>query len=433
MNSIYALSSGGVPAGVAVIRISGPMAGTALVSLAGKLPKPRSAALRLLRRPRDGAVLDQALVLWFPGPASETGEDMAELQVHGSRAVVQALFGVLGEHGLRMAEPGEFARRAFGNGKLDLTALEGLADLIAAETEVQLRQAVGQAGGALARRAESWRSKIIELRADVEARLDFSDEGDVAEALPSDFGERVEELVAELREALEGAASGERVRNGFRVAILGRPNAGKSSLLNALSRRDVAIVTEEAGTTRDVLEVPLDIGGYPVVAFDTAGLREAASAAEVEGVRRALRTAESADLILWLEDCTLEQEALPEFGERPAWRIATKSDLVPHKADGRDEGLPISVVTGKGLQQLMERLSASAADAMPVGGALIARQRQAEAVEAALAALEGIAGAPDEGVADLLRGAGEAIGRLSGRIDVEDVLDRLFSEFCIGK
>jgi tRNA modification GTPase len=429
MDSIYALSSGGVPAGVAVIRISGPLAGNALSAIAGALPKPRSAALRLLRRPGHGAVLDQALVLWFPGPASETGEDMAELQVHGSRAVVQALFGVLGEQGLRMAEPGEFARRAFGNGKLDLTALEGLADLIAAETEVQLRQAVGQAGGALARRAEAWRGKLVELRAELEARLDFSDEDDVADALPEAFGRGVQDLAADMRAALEGAGSGERVRTGFRVAILGRPNAGKSSLLNALSRRDVAIVTEEAGTTRDVLEVPLDIGGYPVVAFDTAGLREAASAAEAEGVRRARRAAEDADLVLWLEDSRLEQEALPDFGDRPVWRIATKADL----ARGVVGSPSISVVTGKGLSELVERLGAAAANAMPEGGALVARQRQADAIEAALEALQGMSAARDEIAADLLRAAGEAIGRLTGRIDVEDVLDRLFGEFCIGK
>jgi len=432
MDSLYALSSGAVPSGVAVIRISGPLAGPALRALAGALPKPRQAALRVLRRPEDGAVLDQALVLWFAGPASETGEDMAELQVHGSRAVVQALFGVLSGLGLRLAQPGEFARRAFTNGKLDLTAVEGLADLVAAETEVQLRQAIGQAGGALARRAEGWREALIDLRAEIEARLDFSDEGDV-DALPADFAARLAALASEMRDALAQAEAGERVREGFRVAILGRPNAGKSSALNALARRDVAIVTEEAGTTRDVLEVPMDIGGYPVVLYDTAGLREATSKAEAEGVRRAQRTAEAADLVLWLEDCQMPQEPLPDSGGRPVWRVATKVDL----ADKPLTGLGISVVSDAGISDLLQRIGAAAAEAMGGGSALVTRQRHVEAIRDALDALESAGssatGGQDEIAADLLRRASEAIGRLTGRVDVEDVLDRLFGEFCIGK
>jgi tRNA modification GTPase len=429
MDSIYALSSGAGPSGVAVIRISGPKAGDALMALCGAIPEPRQAALRTLRRPGDNAVLDRALVLWFPGPRSETGEDMAELQVHGSRAVVQALFGALCGAGLRLAAPGEFVRRAFVNGKLDLTAVEGLADLIAAETEVQLRQAIGQAGGALARRAEGWRKTLIDLRAAIEARLDFADEGDVAEALPADFGKRIAALTREMREALANAVSGERVREGFRVAILGRPNAGKSSLLNALSRRDVAIVTEEAGTTRDVLEVPLDLSGYPALAFDTAGLREAGSAAEAEGVRRARKAAENADLVLWLEDCTLPAEPLPHVAGRPVWRVATKIDL----ANGPVDGIGISVVSGAGLPELIAKIAQAAADSMGSGSALVTRRRQAEAIESAVAALDDVGGGSDEIAADLLRSASEAIGRLGGRVDVEDVLDRLFSEFCIGK
>jgi tRNA modification GTPase len=413
---------------VAVIRISGPLAGRALKALAGALPEPRRAALRSLRRPGEAEVLDQGLVLWFPGPKSETGEDMAELQVHGSRAVVQAIFAVLEGQGLRLARPGEFIRRAFESGKLDLTAVEGLADLIAAETEVQRRQAAGQAGGALAARAEAWRGGLIELRAEIEARLDFSDEGDVGEALPAGFDARVAALKAEMETAVAGAGAAERIREGFRVAILGRPNAGKSSLLNALARRDVAIVTPEAGTTRDVLEVPLDIHGFPVVLFDTAGLREAGSAAEAEGVRRARRTAEAADLVLWLEDATLSPEPSPEVAGRPMWRIATKVDLTPNKAVGG-----ISAVTGVGVGELVERLGRAAADAMGAGNALVTRQRQREAIGEAITALAAAPGAAAEVKADLLRAASEAIGRLSGRVDVEDVLDRLFREFCIGK
>jgi tRNA modification GTPase len=428
MDSIYALSSGPVPSGVAVIRLSGAKAGEALRALAGTLPEPRRAALRRIRRPGDREVLDEGLVLWFPGPKSETGEDMAELQVHGSRAVVQAIFAVLEGQGLRLARPGEFIRRAFESGKLDLTAVEGLADLIAAETEVQRRQAAGQAGGALAARAEAWRGGLIELRAEIEARLDFSDEGDVGEALPAGFDARVAALKAEMETAVAGVGAAERIREGFRVAILGRPNAGKSSLLNALARRDVAIVTPEAGTTRDVLEVPLDIHGFPVVLFDTAGLREAGSAAEAEGVRRARRTAEAADLVLWLEDATLSPEPSPEVAGRPMWRIATKVDLTPNKAVGG-----ISAVTGVGVGELVERLGRAAADAMGAGNALVTRQRQREAIGEAITALAAAPGAAAEVKADLLRAASEAIGRLSGRVDVEDVLDRLFREFCIGK
>ncbi len=435
IDSIYALSSGALPCGVAVIRLSGPQARDALVALSGELPEPRHAALCAFRR-RDGAILDQGLALWFPAPASATGEAVAELHIHGSRAVLQAMFAELSSMGLRMAEPGEFTRRAFANGKLELTELEGLADLIAAETEVQRRQAIGQAvgergngGGALARKAEGWRRTLITLRAEVEARLDFSDEGDVAEVLPVAFDAQVTALRDDMQAALSDAAQGERVREGFCVAILGRPNAGKSSLLNALSRRDVAIVTEEAGTTRDVLEVSLDIGGYPVIAFDTAGLREAGSAAEAEGVRRARRAGEAADLVLWLEDCRLEPEAPPALGGAPVWRVATKVDLMERCA----EALAISVKSGAGMAQLVERIGGAAAEAMGNGNALVTRQRQAEAIAAAVTALGRIDGTEDEIKADLLRAASDAIGRLSGRIDVEDVLDQLFGAFCIGK
>jgi tRNA modification GTPase len=430
MDSIYALSSGAVPAGVAVIRISGPRAGEALEALIGSLPEPRRAALRNIRAPGRDEVVDQGLVLWFPGPKSETGEDMAELQVHGGRAVVQALFDVLAALGLRLARPGEFLRRAFDGGKLDLTEVEGLADLIAAETEVQRRQALGQARGGLAGRAEAWRLALIDLRAAIEARLDFSDEGDVSEALPPEFGKRIAAVRTEMREALAGARSGARLREGFRVAILGRPNAGKSSLLNALSRRDVAIVTEEPGTTRDVLEVPLDLGGYPVLLYDTAGLRETASAAETEGVRRARLTAEAADLILWLEDASAPGEGALDVPNRPTWRIATKLDLAPAPA-GTELG--ISVKTGEGLQTLLDRLSSAAAEGLGAGNALVTRERQKEAIGEAVAALSAAPASADEITADLLRAASEAIGRLSGRVDVEDVLDRLFNEFCIGK
>jgi len=431
MDTIYALSSGPVPSGVAVIRISGPDAGAALAGLVARFPEPRQAALRIFRRPADGAVLDQGLALWFPGPRSETGEDMAELQLHGGKAVVAAIFSELSEQGLRLANPGEFIRRAFQNGKLDLTEVEGLADLISAETEAQRGQALGQVRGHLSLRAEDWRRRLIDLRAELEARLDFSDESDVSEDLPAEFASGLAALKGELDAALATAKTGERVREGYRVAIMGRPNAGKSSLLNALARRDVAIVTEEAGTTRDVLEVPLDLAGYPVVIYDTAGLRESSSLAESEGVRRASTAGAAADLVLWLEDCTTANGETPQVGGcKPVWRITSKIDLCPWN-EGR--ALGVSAVTGEGLPKLEARLMEAAAACMGAEPALVTRQRQKEAIAQAAAALSEAAGTSDEIAADLLRAASEAIGRLTGRIGVEDVLDRVFSEFCIGK
>jgi tRNA modification GTPase len=430
MDTIYALSSGAVPSGVAVIRISGPATRDALTSICGGLPDARRAELRVLRRPSDGSVLDEGLVLWFPAPRSYTGEDLAELQLHGGRAVITAVFQALSEHA-RLASPGEFSRRAFHNGKLDLTEIEGLADLIAAETEMQRRQAVGQARGALARRAEAWREALIALRAELEARLDFADEGDVPDALPEGFWAALDGLRADLADSLATGKSGERIREGYRIAIVGRPNAGKSSLLNALARREVAIVTEEAGTTRDVLELPLNLNGYAVLLFDTAGLREACSEAEREGVRRARLTAEAADLVLWLEDSTEPPgEAWPVPGI-PVWRVRTKMDLSREPATS--EVLAISAKSGEGLDVLAERIGETVAAATGSESAIVARQRQREAIEAAILALGEACGAADEVVADLLRSAGEAIGRLTGRIGIEDVLDRLFAEFCIGK
>lgn len=430
MDTIYALSSGALPSGVAVVRLSGPRAGDILVALGGPLPRPRCCELRTFRDPTGAAAIDRGLAVWFPGPASFTGEDIAEIHVHGGKAVVGAVARSLAGLGARLALPGEFARRAFENGKLDLTEVEGLADLIAAETETQHRQALGSAGGALARRAEDWRSRLIDLRAEIEARLDFSDEADVSEGLPSRFWNAVGELRRELAEAIASASAGERVREGFRVAILGRPNAGKSTLLNALAKRDVAIVTEEAGTTRDVLEVPLNLAGYPVLVSDTAGLREAASEAEREGVRRAEAAAGSADLVLWLQAPGTEAEALPVRSEAPVWRVRTKADLCPAPEPG---DLAVSAVTGAGLEELIGRIGALAAEVMGREPALVTRQRQREAIADALRSLDGIDCAAEEVAADLLRSAGDAIGRLSGRIGVEDVLDRLFAEFCIGK
>lgn len=430
MDTIFALSSGAVPCGVAVVRVSGPLAATCLRALCGKLPAARQAELRLIIRPSDGKTLDQGLVLWFPSPRSLTGEDVAEFHVHGGRAVVQALFDTLTEQGARYAEAGEFSRRAFLNQKLDLTEVEGLADLIAADTEAQRSQAFALLQGGLATRASVWRDTILQLRAEVEARLDFSDEGDVPASLLPSFWTTLDDMRHDMREVLDQAETGMRTRCGFRVAILGRPNAGKSSLLNTLARTDVAIVTGEPGTTRDVLEVSLVLGGYLVVLLDTAGLREAASLAEQEGVRRAILAAERADLVLWLEDCRTEPELLPFKASVPVWRVRTKADLLSASVRDRTE---ISVVDGTGVRQFVESLNDFVARGAPGGSALITRQRQRAAVLDAVSDLDSVANAPEEVAADLLRSASEAIGRLTGRIGVDEVLDRLFGEFCIGK
>src|SRR4249919_156216 len=305
-DTIFALSSGRPPAAIAVVRISGPRAGEALKALAGRMPEPRKAGLARVRDPATGEAIDEALALWFPGPNSETGEDMAEVQLHGGRAVVAAVLGALGRiEGLRPAEAGEFTRRAFENGRLDLTAVEGLADLIGAETEAQRRQAYRQLKGLLGDRAETWRARLIEALALVEARIDFSDEADVPEDLIGPALVIAHSLRDEIAQALLGAARGERLREGLVVAIAGPPNAGKSTLLNRIARREAAIVSPIPGTTRDVIEVHLDLGGYPVTLLDTAGIRDSDDPVEQDGVRRARQRAGAADLVLWVEDATV--------------------------------------------------------------------------------------------------------------------------------
>ena len=302
-DTIFALSSGRPPAAVAVVRISGPRAGVALETLIGRVPAARRASLARVRDPATGDLIDEGLALWFPGPNSETGEDIVELQVHGGRAVIAALLAALGRFdGLRHAEAGEFTRRAFENGRMDLTAVEGLADLVAAETEAQRRQALRQLKGLLGERAETWRQRLIEALALVEAGIDFSDEDDV----PADLTARSLELIRPLADEVSTAMAGqgERLREGLRVAIAGPPNAGKSTLFNRLARREAAIVSPFPGTTRDVLEIHLDLGGYPVTVLDTAGIRDATDPIEREGVRRAGEQAARADLVLWVIDPT---------------------------------------------------------------------------------------------------------------------------------
>jgi tRNA modification GTPase len=429
-DTIVALSSGALPSGVAVIRLSGPAAGKILAEMLGGLPEPRR--LLLADIALDGEKLDRGLVAWFPAPNSFTGEDCAELQVHGSPAGVRAMLARLAaQSDIRLAEAGEFTRRAFENGKLDLTEIEGLGDLLAAETEGQRKQALARAEGGLSRQALAWRETLIGLRAEIEARLDFSDEGDVPDTLPQSWLAEVQQLAGELRTALADLDRGRIVREGARIALAGPPNAGKSSLLNALARSDVAIVTEEAGTTRDVREVAIDLDGQLALLVDMAGLRETDSKAEAEGVRRARNEIERADLILWLQAPDIEALPTPA-GDIPIWIIATKSDL------GGEGGvqLAVSARTGAGIANLVERLSAFVADLTGRGEpALVSRERDRQCLTEALQHLQMTESLLDaaELAAEQLRAASAALERLLGRIDAETVLDRLFTAFCIGK
>lgn len=441
-DTIVAPASGASVAAIAVLRISGPRARDVLDALCGGAPPPRHASLRAIG-PAQEPPLDHGLVLWFEGPASFTGEDMAELHVHGSRAVIRSVIdAVLALPGTRLAEPGEFARRAFENGKLDLTEVEGLADLINAETEAQRRQALAQAEGSLRALYEGWRAELVRAQALIEAGLDFADEGDVI----ADVTAKADPIVASLRTAIGrhlSDRSGERLRDGLKVVITGAPNAGKSSLLNALAKRDVAIVSEEAGTTRDVIEVHLDLGGVPVMLIDTAGLREAEGKVEAEGIRRAMARAGDADLVLWVVDATAPQWDAPtglapcKAGlAAPPIAILNKIDLAPSERAGRD-CLKVSAKTGEGIEHLVEMLAGKAALATGsgAGGPLLTRTRHRVELEAADAAL-GRYGDPTlapEFKAEELRIAAHHLGRLTGTIGVEEVLGAIFAEFCIGK
>lgn len=426
-DTIMALSSGALPSGVAVIRLSGPRAGEALSFLAGALPAPRTLALRKIGADRQ---LDHGLVAWFPAPHSFTGEDCVELQVHGSPAGVKAILRTLGTFGLRMAEAGEFTRRAFENGKLDLLAIEGLGDLLDAETEKQRDQALARYDGRLTETVDGWRQTLLDLRAEIEARLDFSDEGDVGDNLPENFTASLRQLKGSIATALDKVNSGRIVREGLRVALAGAPNAGKSSLINALSKSDVAIVSDEAGTTRDVREVPLDIGGQLFILLDLAGLRETESRAEAEGVRRAAQAIARADILLWLEAPDAAVVAMPETtGE--IIRIGTKADLAIRT--GFDA--LISAETGEGIDNLLALLRDAGEKLTGSEPALVSHQRDQARLEEALGAIsEAEAKIADwELAAESLRRTSAALERMIGRVDAEQVLDRLFSSFCIGK
>ena len=522
--TIYALSSGRPPAAIAVVRISGPRAGVALKALMGRIPDPRRAAFARIRG-RDGEIVDEALALWFPGPRSETGEDVAELQLHGGRAVLAAVMAALADvDGLRPAEAGEFTRRAFENGKLDLTAVEGLADLVMAETEGQRRQAFRQMSGVLRDRSENWRAQLIQALALVEARIDFSDEADVPQDLVTPALQIARSLESDIASVLAEGNRGERLREGFVVAIAGPPNAGKSTLLNRIAKREAAIVSPFAGTTRDVIEVHLDLDGLPVTLLDTAGIRETDDPVEREGVRRARERAAAADLILWIIEAgdaagrDGHGDAKPlsadvggsdyvagglavrgagygetdrvghrssggsgrsftASGRMPKWLIRNKIDLHQDLMKRNEQDVQIkgksepnvrvnkplkkvlnkrltekseieftfdepefniSATTGEGVDVLLDAL-AQHADKFLAGAesALVTRERHRLALQDTLAAL-GRALVPElssreDLLAEELRLAARALGRLTGRVDVDDILDVIFRDFCVGK
>lgn len=446
-DTVFALATAPGRAAVAVVRLSGPGSGAALQALAGSVPPPREARLRVLRSGA-GEEIDRALVLWFPGPESYSGEDSAELHLHGGPAVVDAVTAALAAAGARLAEPGEFTRRAFENGRLDLSQAEAVADLVDAETEAQRRQALAQLDGALARRHEVWRAEIVEALAMLEAAVDFPDE-----ELPEDVAARarpgLQRLLAELDTALKDAERGQRVRDGYRVAIVGAPNAGKSSLLNWLAGRDAAIVTSTPGTTRDVIELPLLIGGFKVLVADTAGVRETEEAIEAEGVRRARAWAETADLRLWVVDAAGSDGTWKEASDlvRAGDLVVLNKSDAPAGADAEPaarhaeaagaEVVPVSVLTGAGLEMFHVKLQSRVTDALsgaefPAATRVRHRERLGEARDHIARALQSVETGPELAAEDV-RLAGRALGRITGRIDPESVLDRIFSSFCIGK
>jgi len=439
-DTIYALASGAGRAGIAVFRLSGSEAGAALRKLAGRtLPRPREAR-RIWLKNGNGEIIDHGLALWFPGPASFTGEDVVELHLHGGRAVAAALYKRLEEIGLRQAEPGEFSRRGFLAGKFDLLQAEAIADLVAADTEAQRRQALRQGAGELSKRLENWRTQLVEIQAHLEATLDFAEDG-VPDELEETTRLRLVSLAEEMRSCLQ-ERRGERLRDGYYVVILGAPNVGKSSLLNRIAGRDVAIVAATAGTTRDVVEVHLDLEGFPVILADTAGLRTAVSdGVEKEGIRRALQRADEADLRLLVFDRT----TLPDGDLQTLALVDDKALVVVNKMDASEVPIPeeiggrpvisLSAKNGEGIGEMLNALSERVGQELTGReNGVLTRERHRQAIKTVEEDLRKACEPKSmELVAEDVRQAGYRIGRVLGRVDVDEILDVIFRDFCIGK
>jgi len=433
-DTIFALATPPGRGAIAILRLSGPGTDAALSALGAETLKPRLASLRMLSY--DGQIIDQALVLRFPGPASYTGEVCAELHLHGGRAVVEAASQALIALGLRPAEPGEFTRRAFQNGRMDLAQAEAVADLIDAETQIQAAQALGQLDGALSQTYAGFRRDLLKALALVEVEIDFPDE-DVPDHLAATAGPVLDGLITDLNTALADADRGRRVREGYRIVLIGETNAGKSSLFNALVSREAAIVTPIAGTTRDVLDAELIIGGYAVTLSDTAGLRDSDDPIEAEGIRRARHRATEADLRFWVRAPDDTEDAALAFVQPDDLIVATKADLVVQAQPTTHATISISTVTGQGLLELHDWIAARLArDLSGADFPAVTRERHrlrlTEALEAVNAGRTALAIAP-EIAADDLRRAADALARVTGAIGVEDVLGEVFSTFCIGK
>lgn len=437
-DTIFALATGALGCAVAVVRVSGSAAASIADRFCGPGITPRVAAYRKIVDPRDGELIDHGLVLFFQGPASFSGEDCLEFQVHGGRAVVGRLLEALGATpGARMAQPGEFIRRAFDNDKLPLTSIEGIADLIDARTDAQRRQALAQAGGRLAKRADEWRHQLLDCLALIEAEIDFVDEGDAPSGVLDDVRARIASLLAEFKLALTDAQRGERIRNGFRVVIAGPPNAGKSSLLNALAMRDVAIVTEYAGTTRDIIEVELDLNGFPVTFCDTAGIRDAEDAVEAIGIGKSHLAISSADLVIWLSDSGSPTLNLPLLEDLRAPMLIVASQMDRHTGDAPQwADFGISVRSGLGLSDLVSRVQCLGASCLAGEPPLVTNVRQKSCVHAAAEHLSRVLTMEHvhlELLSEDLRLCAREIEILVGQVGSEDVLRAIFSRFCMGK
>ncbi len=433
-DTIFALSSGRLPSGIAVVRISGPNVRFGLETICQQVPAPR-----LMQRSHfingQGGIIDSGLVVFFEGPTSFTGEDCAELHLHGGVTVVRAILGRLGElSGFRPAEAGEFTKRAFLAGKLDFSQAEGLSDLVSAETEAQRRLAVDQSSGTLKVVYEDWRARLVQARAMVEAAIDFSDEDDVSDRAVSSLSDALAPLSDEIGQHINGYRSGEIIRDGFQVVIAGAPNAGKSSLMNALVKRDVAIASDEPGTTRDLIDVRLELAGNLIVLTDTAGLRDTDSKVDAIGVARAKGRIELADLVLLVSNMAAPLDISLEGIAAPVVHVGTHLDVIDQVPVSID--YPISTVTGKGIDDLLFELGRRASDAVSIDGVIPTRERQVTLLRRAKQEIDAARVVESEHfdlIAEHLRLATDYIGRLVGRVDVEDLLDVIFSQFCIGK